>query len=381
VLELAEDAAGELTGLHLAQLGADVLKLEPPEGGSARRRGPFATGTDGEPVSLAHVYYNAGKQSEGIDLTSPDGQQRFTTLLAAADVLISTRTPNEWSSIGHDLTELAASHERLVVVSITPFGLTGPWSHYRGADLVTMAAGGLLIMNGYDDHTVPPIRPGGDQALHTAASYAHIAVALALLQREQSGRGGLIDVSVHEAAGLSVEIANPYWFYPRVHVHRQTCRHAQPVPTQPGLFRCADGRWVYFLLILSEPSAWRSLVEWMARKDLAVDLVETEYDDLAHRQANFSHVQELLEIFFMLQDAATAARDGQAHGLPIGVVNAPEDLYADEHLAARDFFVPVEQPGLGPIQQPRSPFRFSRLATLAPRPAPGLPVEAARPAG
>ena len=101
------------------------------------------------------------------------------------------------------------------MVSITDFGLTGPWADYQSSDLVALATSGLLITSGYDDHSIPPIRPGGNQAYHTAASFAHQAVLLGLLQRQQSGDGGLIDVSIQEAAGVTVELANPYWFYPR----------------------------------------------------------------------------------------------------------------------------------------------------------------------
>jgi crotonobetainyl-CoA:carnitine CoA-transferase CaiB-like acyl-CoA transferase len=227
-------------------------------------------------------------------------------------------------------------------------------------------------MSDYDDHTIPPIRPGGDQAFHTAASFANIAVGLALVQRQASGNGSLLDISMHEAAGVSTEIANPYWFYPRVVVKRQTCRSAQPIPTQPAIFQCMDRRWVYFSLILSDQKPWSALVQWMTELDLAGDLAEPGYGALMHRQANFGHIQDLLEVFFLLQDSLTAYHEGQARGLPIGIINAPEELYADEHLKARGFFVDVEQPGYGPVLHPGVPYRFSHLATAAPRPAPTL---------
>ena len=231
-------------------------------------------------------------------------------------------------------------------MSITDFGLTGPWADYQSSDLVALATSGLLITSGYDDHTIPPIRPGGNQAYHTAASFAHQAVLLALLQRQQNGAGGLIDLSIQEAAGVTVELANPYWFYPRALVQRQTCRHAQPVPTQSAIFQCADGRWVYFALILADPKPWNALVQWMDSLDLAVDLKDPEFDDLAHRQQNFAHIQDLVEVFFLLQDSSDAYLEGQRRGLPIGVLNAPEDLFDDEHLVAREFFQPVDEPGL-----------------------------------
>ena len=145
----------------------------------------------------------------------------------------------------------------------------------------------------------------------------------------------MIDLSVQEAAAVTVELANPYWFYPRGLVRRQTCRHAQPVMTQPAIFRCRDDRWVYFALILADEKPWRALVEWMDSEDLAVDLTDPAYDDLVHRQVNFHHVQDVVEVFFLLHDADDVYHEGQRRGLPIGVLNAPEDLYHDEHLDAR----------------------------------------------
>jgi crotonobetainyl-CoA:carnitine CoA-transferase CaiB-like acyl-CoA transferase len=277
--------------------------------------------------------------------------------------------PLRLRSLGLDLPAIAAAHPRLIVVSITDFGLTGPWAEYRSSDLVALATSGLLITSGYDDHTIPPIRPGGNQAYHTAASFAHQAVLLGLLQRQQNGAGGLIDLSVQEAAGLTVELANPYWFYPRALVQRQTCRHAQPVPTQSAIFQCADGRWVYFALILGDPKPWNALVQWMVSQDMAVDLVDPAYDDLPYRQEHFAHIQDMVEVFFLLQDSSVAYLEGQRRGLPIGVLNAPEDLFDDEQLVARGFFQPVDEPGFGTVRMPSASFRFSAMSTVAPQPA------------
>jgi crotonobetainyl-CoA:carnitine CoA-transferase CaiB-like acyl-CoA transferase len=195
---------------------------------------------------------------------------------------------------------------------------------------------------------------------------------LALLERQKSGKGQLLDVSMHEACAVNVELANPYWFYPRVHVHRQTCRHAQPSPTQSALFRCADGRYVYFALILSEPKAWKALVDWMDSKGMAVQLTEPEFSDIAYRQAHFHEVQELVECFFLIQDSHDAYHEGQAYGLPIGVLNAPEDLFEDEHLKARDFFQEVEHEGVGKVTYPGPIYRFSSFGEVGRKPAPKL---------
>ena len=370
VVELSDDPAGELAGHHLAALGAEVVKVEPPGGAPSRHVGPFAGGVPDPDASLAFWFYNGNKRSVVVDLDADLAGLRAE--LVDADVFLCAMHPIDMRRIGLDLLALAEEHPSLVVMSITPFGLTGPWADYRSSDLVSLAASGLLNTSGYDDHTIPPIRPGGDQAFHTAASFAHLGALLALLERQRTGRGDLVDVAVHDACNVTCELANPYWFYPRGKVQRQTCRHAQPERTQPALFQCADG-WVYFALILSDEKPWQVLVEWLDGAGLATDLVDPAYLDIAHRQANFSHVQEVIEVFFLLQPAETAYLEGQKRGLPIGILNAPEDLFRDEHLRERDFFVPVEHPGHGQVLHPGVPYRFSNLTAAPATAAPSLP--------
>ena len=235
--------------------------------------------------------------------------------LADADVCITTLRPPELEALRLQPDDLRAMSDRLIVVAITPFGLDGPWADRLSSDLVGLALGSPLNSCGYDDHSIPPIRPGGDQAYQSACSFALMALLLALVDRQQSGRGQLLDVGMHDCLAVSAELANPYWFYPRVVVNRQTCRHAQPTPTAPALFQCGDGRYVYFVLFVADLKPWRALVEWMDTKDLAVDLLGPEYEDAAYRQANFGHIQELVEVFFLLQTADEAYHDGQARGL------------------------------------------------------------------
>ncbi len=369
VVELSDDPSGEMTGLQFAKLGASVIKVEPPQGAPSRHTGPFVDDIADPDRSLAYWYYNGGKRSVVIDLGDDQAGVALDSLLADADLFVIAVHPRRLREFGLDLHAISAAHPRLIVVSITDFGLTGPWSDYVSSDLIALATSGLLITSGYDDHSIPPIRPGGDQAYHTAASFAHQAALLALLHRQQQGVGGVIDVSIQEAAAVTVELANPFWFYPRALVQRQTCRHAQPVPTQSAIFQCADERWVYFALILSDPKPWNALVEWMDTMGLAIDLKDPAYDSLVHRQENYAHIQDLVEVFFLLQDSSTVYHEGQRRGLPIGVLNAPEDLYDDEHLVAREFFQTVEQPNFGPVKLPAATYRFSTMSTVAPRPA------------
>jgi crotonobetainyl-CoA:carnitine CoA-transferase CaiB-like acyl-CoA transferase len=378
VVELAGDPAGEVVGKVLAQLGADVVKVEPPGGSPSRAVGPFAhahgdEGPVGDPDhSLNFWFYNTNKRSVVVDYTAPEGRAALLRLLVDADVCITTLRPSEAAAADLDVAQLRAVSEALVVVSVTPFGLTGPWADRVSSDLVGLALGSPLNSCGYDDHSIPPIRPGGDQAYQSAASFAQMGVMLALIERELTGCGQVVDVAMHDCLAVGAELANPYWFYPKVVVRRQTCRHAQPTPTQPAVFRCGDDRWVYFVIFVAEQKGWQSLVEWLDSRDVAVDLVQPEYDDPAYRQRQFGHVQEVVEAFFLLQTAEEAYRGGQARGLAIGPINSPDDVLADEHLRARDFFVEVEHADVPPALYPGVPFRFSAFDAAAVRRAPNL---------
>jgi crotonobetainyl-CoA:carnitine CoA-transferase CaiB-like acyl-CoA transferase len=371
VVELSEDPAGDYAGRLLAEMGARVIKLEPPGGSPARAVGPFV-GEPGPETSLNFRFYNTGKQSLVVDLTTVAGMTRLRDLCQGADIFISTLQPAALKAIGLDLVALCAANPKLIVLSVTAFGLTGPWADYKSSDLIALAAGGPLISCGYDDHSIPPIRPGGNQGYHSAASFAHIGVMLALLHRQQTGEGQLVDVSMHEACAVNIELANPYWFYPKVNVKRQTCRHAQPSPTQSALFRCSDDRFVYFALILSDPKAWNALVAWMEEKGMAADLADPAYQDLGYRQAQFPEIQSLVECFFLIQEAHQAYHEGQDRGLPIGVLNAPEDLFDDEHLQARGFFVEVEEADGSTALYPGASYLFSAFDPVRRVRAPAL---------
>ena len=372
VVEIAGDPGGEMTGKLLAQYGADVVKVEPPGGSPSRRIGPFCDGSEGPDTSLTFWFYNTLKRSVILDL--PEAMTSLDRLLASTDVLILSASPTEQVELRLDPAVLSERFPALVVCSITPFGQDGPWAGYSTSDLVSLAAGGLLNSCGYDDHSLPPIRPAENQAYHVASSFAEISIFLALIERENTGRGQVIDLSVHDSVAVSPELANPYWFYPRAIVQRQTCRHAQPTPTQPALFQTLDGRWVYFALILADVKPWQALVAWMDSLGIGADLVDPAYDDFAYRQANFPHIQQMIEALFLIQEADTVYHEGQARGLPIAVINSPDDVLADEHLLARQFFETVEHPtaGVAPARYPGPPIRFSAHPSVPQVAAPDL---------
>jgi crotonobetainyl-CoA:carnitine CoA-transferase CaiB-like acyl-CoA transferase len=261
VIELANFIAGPLCGTLLADMGADVVKIEPPGGSPTRAIGPFAHDHVDADHSLTFWYYNNNKRSIVVDYSTPEGKSDLTRLTANADVFISTLAPPALRALQIDLDEMRAGAPGLVIVSITPFGLTGPWADRVSSDLVGLALGNPLNSCGYDDHSIPPIRPGGDQAYQSAASFAMMGLMLALIERQNTGRGQLVDVGMHDCLAVNAELSNPYWFYPKAVVHRQTCRHAQPTPTQPALFLCSDDRRVYFVIFATDQKQWEVLLD------------------------------------------------------------------------------------------------------------------------
>ena len=372
VVELSTGIAGGYCTKILADGGAEVIKVEPPDGDPLRKWSAsgarIAAGDDGALFS----FLASSKHSVVADPENADDVEFVAALLADADAVVWSRGSGIASHSAFTPAEIHRLHPHLTVTSITPFGLDGPWADRVSSDLVGLALGSPLNSCGYDDHSIPPIRPGGDQGYQSACSFALMALMLALVDRQHTGTGQVVDVGMHDCLSVSAELANPYWFYPKAVVHRQTCRHAQPTPTAPALFPCGDGRYVYFVLFVAALKPFRQLVDWMATLGVEADLVEPQYEDAAFRQANFGHVQELVEVFFLLQTAQEAYHAGQARGLPIGIAYAPDDLFHDEHLKARDFFVTIEHDDVPAALYPGAPIRFSSFASAPPSRAPRL---------
>jgi crotonobetainyl-CoA:carnitine CoA-transferase CaiB-like acyl-CoA transferase len=337
VLEIA-DPTGEWAGKLVADMGADVIKLEPIEGAPSRQLAPFAD--DGTEVSLHFLHYNTGKRSVAADA--------FDALLAGADVLLHAGPARDW-------TETMRAHPRLVVASITPWGADGPYAHYASGDLIQMAMGGIVSSCGYDDHDLPPVRPGPNHSHHIAGWHAVIGILTALHGRETTGRGQLVDVPIHDCVAVCTEFAATYWFYARTLVKRQTSRHATPNPTPRSLYPARDRRFVNLTGLT--PAALDYFANWA--EEAGVDLTPFKDDEgklvtgpgLGHAVRAITSIMEADEIWLA----------GQSLGLTWGSVRRPEDWLDDPHAQARGFFVEVEHPQLSrPAKFNGLPFAFER---------------------
>jgi len=376
VLELA-DETGQFCGKLLGDLGADVVKIEPPGGESCRRIGPFLNDVPHPERSLSFWYYNTSKRGITLNLDTADGCLLFRRLAATADVVLETFRPGHLSSLECDYEVLSKQNTGLILCSLTPFGQTGPWRDYLSSDLLHMAAGGEMASSGYDEADVPnapPIAPGGGNAWHIGSHFAHMAIIAALVYRTGSGRGQYIDASIHEACALTTESAIASYIYRGEVLQRHTGRHHAAGPSPRTQFRASDGNYVCALVGgRLNPKYVRELADLLDTNGMAGDLRDSKYQDPAVITANTSHIiDELVAGFIASLPAEEVYHRAQERGFTWGAVRAPEQLLDDPHLSDRGFWKEILHPELGrsfiypgeAAIYSESPWRISRRAPL-----------------
>ena len=267
VLELC-DELGVWAGKLLGDLGADVIKIEPPEGDPTRRYPPFLGDREDPERSLYFWHYNTSKRSVTLDLGHEGGRELFLDLIHSADVLVESTAPGWLSSVGLDWDDLRALNPALIMASITPFGRTAPRHEEAATDLTILAGAGPAWSCGYDDHTLPPVRGGGHQGYHTASHFAVMSILVALLHRDAGGAGQHIDVNAHAASNVTTEAGSYPWLVAQDTVQRQTGRHAAVNPSLPTQVQCADGRWVN-TGVARTPAAFAGIRQWLDELGLA----------------------------------------------------------------------------------------------------------------
>ena len=386
VIELANDPIA-WAGKLLADMGADVILVEPPGGARARGYGPFLDDEPGDDRSLYWWHYHTSKRSVTLDLDDPGDADRFRALLGTADVLLEAEPRHRLAALGLDYDDLTAIRADIVHVSVTPYGRNDPKSDRPFTDLTVMAAGGPVWSCGYDDHSLPPVR-GPQQGYHTASHFAVLSTLTALLHRGVSGEGQFIDVSMHAACNVTTEAASYSWLVARQTVERQTGRHAAVNPSSETQQRCADGRHANTGVPPRTPDEFGRLLKWLRDTGLEDELPEAvflemgaEWDgpfDLARIgrddavTAIFGAGREAMKLIASRLPAQDFFVGCQRAGLAAGAVNAPEEAFEDEHFKARGIQVEVEHEDLGrTVRYPGAPYRMTgspwRISRRAPR--------------
>ena len=376
ILELANET-GQFCGKLLGDLGADVVKIEPPGGEPNRNVGPFLDDVPHPERSLSFWYYNTSKRGITLNLETADGRRLFRQLAAASDVILETFRPGSLASLGLDYESLRPQNPGLIMCALTPFGQTGPWRDYLSSDLLHMAAGGAMASSGYDEADVPnapPIAPGGGNAWHTGGHFACMAIMAALVHRTVAGQGQYIDASIHEACALTTEAAVANYIYRGEVLRRQTGRHHAANPTPRTQFRAKDGTYVCALVAgRLTPKYIGELADLLDINGMAGDLRDFKYQDPAVIATNTSHIiDDLVANFIASLPAEEVYHAAQQRGFTWAAVRAPEQLLEDPHLHDRSFWKEVEHPELGrsfvypgaPAIYNESPWQISRRAPL-----------------
>ncbi|MEW6296144.1 MAG: CoA transferase [Thermodesulfobacteriota bacterium] len=362
ILDLT-DLTGALCAKLLGDMGADVIKVEPPGGDATREIGPFLDGVPHRDRSLVFWFYNTSKRGITLDLYKPEGQELFRTLAAGADVIVESFAPGTLAQLGLGYEDLKCLNPRLVLTSITPFGQTGPYREYRSSDTVAEALGGMVYVNGYPDE--PPLRALGLQAYHSASFFAAIGTMSALWARDTLGEGQWVDVGIHEAVAAAVEHVAPFYHQG---LGVETRRGSLHWSRYFRVVRCKDGYLMHCSL-----GDWTSLVEWVKADGKAQDLIEPQWEDIHYRRDHAEHLFDVLDEWAKDYSVAEIMEGAQLRRIPYAMVRPPEALVDDPQLTARGFFSAVEHPELGrTFRYPGGPFLFTATPWRIARRPPSL---------
>jgi crotonobetainyl-CoA:carnitine CoA-transferase CaiB-like acyl-CoA transferase len=373
IVELASEIA-PWAGKLFGDMGADVILVEPPGGHPTRNFGPFADDVPDPDRSLWFWYYNTSKRSVCLDLDQGAGRERLRKLISEADIILEGERPGRLASLSLDYAAIRPLNPRLIMISVTPFGQTGPRVDEEVTDLTLLAGGGPVWMCGYDDHTLPPVRGGGNQGYHTASHFAVMSGLSALVYRDKTGTGQHINVNAHAAANVTTEGGSYNWLVARQTVQRQTGRHAGVQPSQSTQILCADGRYVSTGLGVRRPEQFRMLLEWLSVAGLVgtfpsrailewaveepiLDPFSQEDDTLAKLGA----AREAIGHLAANMPAYEFFQGGQKRNMQVSIIYSPEEVLSDPHMVARGFPVSVNHPELGrDVTYPGAPYLFHK---------------------
>lgn len=344
----------------LADLGAEVIRVEPPAGSDLRRLPPSADGR-----SLFHAYLDAGKQSVRLDLDDEAGREAFADLLATADLLYDGTPASYLPGRGFNWERLQAINPALIHVSVTPFGRTGPYRDWKADDLTLWALSGMLQLTGYPDRR--PLMPGARLSYYLVGANGAIGAAAALLARETTGRGQRVDISAHEVmVGTSGNmLAQIEDFAPR---RRAGSRALGAAPW--GYFRAQD-RLVCLLALF--PAHWEILSAWIHEETGNQEALDERFKGAAaQRYAHVDAVEALINSLTERYPADAFCVEAQRRGIPATPVNGVADILRDPQLQAVGYWQQMDVPGLGEVPWPGAPYRLSLTPARMRGPAPEL---------
>ena len=354
VLDLT-DERGQFAGKLLGDLGADVVKVEPPEGDPVRRRGPFVDDVPGPERSLRWLAWNVNKRSVVIDLSDAAGRERFLQLAGTADVVLESFDPGRMEELGLGYEALSAVNPGLILVSISPFGQSGPYRDYRATEIVLWAMSGNMSIAG--EASAPPAQISDDyQSFLHAGGDAVIGALIALTQRQRTGRGQHVDLSIQEATSRGLYQITGSWDM----TGRNLDRSERPTvggANLPWTWECRDGHVIWLCPV--GPGAMqrlRGLFDWLdeigeGRELQAVDWEHLPFEEMTAE--DWEPVRRLFADLFINRTKRELYEAATTYDFLLYPSATAADTLANEQLQAREFWRDVDHPALGrPIRLP-----------------------------
>ncbi|MBV8359896.1 MAG: CoA transferase [Deltaproteobacteria bacterium] len=365
VVECGQGVAAAFATKLMTLLGAEVIKVEPPEGDVVRRRGPFFEDKFDSEQSGLFLYLNADKRSVILDLASADDRARFDHLLDDADVLVHNILPVDRAAIKMSSGTICADHPNLIVTAISPYGEFGPRANYRAYDINVFHAGGAAsvapLCSTFPE--LPPLKLFGQQSEFQAAIHAAFTTLAAVFHRMKYGGGQAIEVSAQECFAAMLELSFVAFTYGGI----QTSRLGRRLLGPWGMFDCIDGK---ILMCCVEEHQWLRLIALMGHPEWTH---EELFKDRFARGRNWDALSLLLGEWIKDWKVNDLFHTAQQHRIPVAPVNRVADVYADIHLRERAFFAPMLLPNAErTIEVPAFPFKSSAMTWRFERPAPRL---------
>ena len=366
VLDLSDDK-GTTCGQILARLGANVIKIEAPGGSPERSKGPFAGDIPDLERSLFWLAYNRGKKSITLDLESQNGKEIFKKLVAKADIIIESFKPGYIDSIGLGYPALKEINSGIIVVSISPFGQTGPYKGYKGPDIVVDALSGYMYLCGDPDRA--PVRVSYPLAYGYAGAQGAIGSLIALYNREMTGEGQYVDVSAQEGMTEYTLMAPLFWnILGKINTRSGQLRGGASRRTRE-LWQCKDG-WITFGIYGGQLGGRvnQELANWMNSEGMADEFIRSidwEMLDMATiPQENIERIEKALEDFFLSHTMAELYDGAIQRGINLCPIWTPKEIVSSVQLNARDFWEQVNHEDLEMnITYPGSFFKSTAKST------------------
>ncbi len=373
VLDLTNDR-GNACGKILAELGADVIKIERPGGDAARSIGPFYGNIPHSEKSLFWFSHNAGKRGITLNIECIDGQEIFKRLVRKSDFIIESFSPGYLDGLGLGYSALCQLNPRIIMISITPFGQTGPYKDFKGPEIVLWAMSGMMYLTGEPGQS--PVQISVPHLYYHAGAQAAAAGLIALHWREKTGQGQFIDISARDSILWSTLHTQQFWNMNKVNLVREGAWRKFGYTHVQMIYPCQDG-YVVFRLFGGAAFAvgQRALVEWMDSEGMASDLLKSlKWEELYVSALSPALAEELGEAFsrfFLTKTKDELWREALKRRFLLAPVNTIEELWKSPYFVQRNFWTSLEHKELGErITYPGPPVRLSKTAWVTKRRAP-----------